>query len=152
MVEAVLARAGAGELARRLPDGVETLLDRSFAGGVDLSGGEWQRVALARCLLAVDRGAGLLVLDEPAAALDARAEADLVDRFLDLTGGVTALVISHRFSVVRDADHIVVLDRGRIAEQGTHAQLLEAGGRYAAMFTLQAARDADRGAGARESR
>ncbi|HVX46099.1 MAG TPA: ABC transporter ATP-binding protein [Mycobacteriales bacterium] len=139
-VEAAVRRSGAGPLIDRLPAGLDTVLDREFAGGVDLSGGEWQRIALARALYAVERGAGLLVLDEPAAALDARAEADLVDRFLDLTADTASLVISHRFSVVRDADRIVVLDGGRIREQGTHAELMAAGGSYATMFRLQADR------------
>ena len=107
---------------------------------IDLSGGEWQRVALARALFAVQAGARVLVLDEPAAALDVRAEAELVERYLDLTSGLTSLIISHRFSVVRDAHRICVLDGGRIVESGTHKELLALDGRYAAMFGLQAER------------
>ena len=125
---------------RRLTAGWETRLDKTFEGGIDLSGGEWQRVALARALDAVDAGAGVLVLDEPAAALDVRAEAQLVERYLALTSGITSLIISHRFSVVRDADRICVLDGGRITESGSHAELLAADGRYAHMFRLQARR------------
>lgn len=131
---------------RCLPQGWETVLDRTYEGGVDLSGGEWQRLALARALYAVQCGATVLVLDEPAAALDVRAEADLVDRYLELTRGVTSLIISHRFSVVRDADRICVLDGGRIAEEGDHASLLRAGGRYAELFRLQAERYVSEGA------
>ena len=106
----------------------------------DLSGGQWQRIALARALYAVDRGARVLVLDEPTAQLDVRAEAAFYDRFLELTAGVTTLVISHRFATVRRADRIAVLDGGRITELGSHAKLVAAGGSYAEMFTLQAAR------------
>jgi len=134
------------EAVRCLPQGWETVLDRTYEGGVDLSGGEWQRLALARALYAVQCGATVLVLDEPAAALDVRAEADLVDRYLELTRGVTSLIISHRFSVVRDADRICVLDGGRIAEEGDHASLLRAGGRYAELFRLQAERYVSEGA------
>lgn len=133
-------RAGIKDLVDRLPNGGATILARAFDGGTDLSGGEWQRIALARALYAVELGAGVLVLDEPAAALDARAEATLVSRYLELTTGVTSLIISHRFSVVRDADRICVLDNGRIVEDGTHDQLLATGGRYATMFQLQADR------------
>ncbi|HEX4905583.1 MAG TPA: ABC transporter ATP-binding protein [Acidimicrobiales bacterium] len=133
-------RAGALELIEALPDGWDTVLSRRVAGGVELSGGEWQRIALARALLAVDAGAGILVLDEPTANLDARAETQLYDRFLELTAGVTTVVISHRFSTVRRADRIVVLRHGRVVESGSHDELLALGGRYARMFQLQAAR------------
>ncbi|WP_241827852.1 ABC transporter ATP-binding protein [Actinopolymorpha singaporensis] len=136
----VAAEAGITDVVARLPSGWNTVLDKTYTGGVDLSGGEWQRVALARALFAVDAGAGVLVLDEPAAALDVRAEAELVERYLDLTSGLTSLIISHRFSVVRDAHRICVLEDGRIVESGTHEQLLATGGRYADMFTLQAER------------
>lgn len=133
-------RAGAMDTIEGLANGWDTSLSRQSQGGTDLSGGQWQRVALARALFAVGSGAGVLVLDEPTANLDVRAEADLYDRFLDLTRGVTTLVISHRFSTVRRADRIVVLDGGKVIEDGTHEELLAAGGRYATMFGLQAAR------------
>jgi ABC-type multidrug transport system fused ATPase/permease subunit len=136
----VAAQSGVDTVIDDFPEAWDTLLDRTFEGGVDLSGGEWQRVALTRALFAVASGASVLVLDEPAAALDVRAEAELVERYLDLTAGVTSLIISHRFSVVRDAHRICVLDGGEIAESGTHDELLAADGRYAQMFTLQAER------------
>src|SRR6202044_1961278 len=103
-------------------------------GGTDLSGGQWQRVALARALYAVESGAGLLVLDEPTSQLDVRGEAAFYDRFLELTEGVTSIVISHRFASVRRADRIAVLDDGRVTELGTHEELLAVGGTYASMF------------------
>lgn len=106
--------------------------------GTDLSGGQWQRLALARALFAVDAGASVLILDEPTAALDARAEAEFYDRFLEVTRETTTVVISHRFSTVRRADRIVVLDHGRVTETGDHESLLVADGRYAEMFRLQA--------------
>jgi len=136
----VARESGIDDVVRGLPDGWDTVLDKTFDGGVDLSGGEWQRIALARALFAVHAGAGVLVLDEPAAALDVRAEAELVERYLELTSGVASLIISHRFSVVRNADRICVLADGRITEDGTHEQLLDKGGTYAAMFRLQAER------------
>lgn len=136
----VVAQAGIRELVDGLPGGWDTILDKTYEGGVDLSGGEWQRVALARALFAVRAGAGVLVLDEPAAALDVRAEAELIERYLDLTSGVSSLIISHRFSVVRDAHRICVLEGGRIVESGSHDALIEAGGKYAGMFRLQAER------------
>jgi ATP-binding cassette subfamily B protein len=136
-------RAGALDLIERLPRGWETVLSRQFTDGADLSGGEWQRVALARALFAATGGAGVLVLDEPTAHLDVRAEAEFYDRFFDLTHGLTTIVISHRFSTVRRADRIVVLDQGRVVEDGTHDGLIAAGGRYATMFRLQAARFVD---------
>ena len=133
-------RAGALDLVEALPGGWDTVLSREFEGGTDLSGGQWQRVALARALLAVDAGAGVLVLDEPTAHLDARAEASFFDRFLDLTEGLTTIVISHRFSTVRRADRIVVLKGGAVFEQGTHDELMALDGLYAEMFRVQAAR------------
>jgi len=135
-----LADAGGAELLATLPRGWDTVLSREFEGGADLSGGQWQRVALARALAAVRGGAGLLILDEPTASLDVRAETELFERFLELTGEVTTILVSHRLSSVRRADRIVVLDGGRVVEDGTHDQLMRAGGRYAAMFTLQAER------------
>ena len=126
--------------------GWDTVLSRSYDGGVDLSGGQWQRIALARALFAVRHGATILVLDEPTAWLDARGEADFFDRFLEITEGTTTLLISHRFSTVRRADHICVLDEGRVLEEGDHESLIAAGRRYAELFGLQAARFASDGA------
>lgn len=136
-------RAGITELVDRLPYGWATLLDKTLPNGTDLSGGEWQRIGLARALRAVEVGAGLLVLDEPAAALDVEAEARLVAGYLDLAGQVTSLVISHRFSVVRPVPIICVLEDGRIVEQGGHDELMDLGGRYRTMFSLQASRYVD---------
>jgi len=126
----------ADEVIAKLPLGYDQMLGRRFDGGVDLSGGEWQKLALARAYL---RDAQLLILDEPTAALDARSEFEVFERFAELTGGKMALFISHRFSTVRMADRIVVLADGRIAEDGSHAQLMALGGSYAEMFELQAA-------------
>jgi ATP-binding cassette, subfamily B, bacterial len=139
-LDAMAARAGASGTLASLPDGWDTVLSRGYPGGVDLSGGQWQRIALARALFAVRHGARVLVLDEPTAWLDARGEADFFDRFLEITAGTTTLIISHRFSTVRRADRICVLDGGRVLEQGDHDSLLAAGNRYAELFTLQAAR------------
>ena len=136
-------RAGALAIVDRLPSGWATPLNRQYTGGAELSGGEWQRIALARALCAVDAGAGVLVLDEPTANLDVRAEAALFEDFLELTQGLTTILISHRFSTVRHADRICVLDGGRVVEDGTHAELLAAGGRYAELFLLQAERFRD---------
>ena len=142
-LEAAASRAGALDVLSGLDLGWETVLSRGYEGGVDLSGGQWQRVALARALFAVQHGATILVLDEPTAWLDARGEADFFDRFLDITAGITTLIISHRFSTVRRADHICVLDGGRVTEQGDHDTLISAGKRYAELFALQAARFSD---------
>lgn len=120
----------------KLPAGYAQMLGRRFDGGVDLSGGEWQKVALARAYL---RDAQVLILDEPTSALDARSEYEVFQRFAELTTGKMALFISHRFSTVRMADRIVVLEKGRIAEEGDHDALTQLGGRYAEMFELQAA-------------
>jgi len=135
----VAVAAGLDEVVAQLPQGWDTPLSRRFAGGVDLSGGQWQRVAFARALFAAEHGADVLVLDEPTANLDVRAEAAFYDHFVDITRGLTTILISHRFSTVRWADQIVVLDRGRIAEAGSHDQLMEKGGRYQRMFCMQAA-------------
>src|SRR5579875_1586359 len=143
LVAEALERAGASETVAALPRGVDTVLSPHFSGGVDLSGGQWQRIALARALYAVGAGARVLVLDEPTAQLDVRGEAAFYERFLELTAGVTSIVISHRFASVRRADRIAVLDAGRITELGSHEQLVGSGGRYAEMFRLQAERFAE---------
>ncbi|MEO8295752.1 MAG: ABC transporter ATP-binding protein, partial [Gemmatimonadota bacterium] len=128
-------RSLAAQVVARLPGGLEQMLGRRFEGGVDLSGGEWQKVALARAYL---RDAQLLILDEPTAALDARAEYEVFLRFSELTQGKMAVLISHRFSTVRMADRILVLQGGGLAEQGTHEELVTNGGLYAELFALQA--------------
>lgn len=140
LVLAAASRAGADKILADLPDGLDTILSRRYTGGVDLSGGQWQRIALARAMAAVSAGARVLVLDEPTAQLDVRAEADIYRRFLDMTEGLTSIVISHRFSTVRQADRIVVVEHGRVAEDGDHAALLAQGGRYATLFRTQADR------------
>jgi ATP-binding cassette subfamily B protein len=131
---------GIRELIESLPNGLDTVLSSEYEDGTDLSGGQWQRIALARALFAVQGGAKVLILDEPAAALDVRAEAELYEQFLDITAGLTTIVISHRFSTVRRADRIVVLDGGKVVEDGSHSELMALGGRYAEAFTLQASR------------
>ncbi|MGH9154113.1 MAG: ABC transporter ATP-binding protein, partial [Acidimicrobiales bacterium] len=145
---AALARAGATGLAS-----LDTPLARGYEGGTELSGGQWQRVALARALCAVDRGAGLVLLDEPTAQLDVRGEAEIFDRVLDATRAVTTVLASHRFSTVRQADRICVLEDGRVVELGSHRELMASGGRYRTMFDLQASRfeEADEGGAAYEA-
>ena len=135
-IEAAARKSLADPVIRRLPAGYEQMLGRRFEGGVDLSGGEWQKIALARAYL---RDAQLLILDEPTASLDARAEYEVFQRFSELTAGKMALLISHRFSTVRMADRIVVLEDGNIVEEGSHSRLVALGGRYSEMFELQAA-------------
>ena len=135
-IELAAHKSLADDVIEKLPLRYEQQLGRRFETGVDLSGGEWQKIALARAYL---RDAQLLVLDEPTAALDARSEFEVFERFAELTEGKMALFISHRFSTVRMADRIVVLAGGRIVEEGSHAQLVALGGRYAEMFELQAA-------------
>jgi ATP-binding cassette subfamily B protein len=135
-VVAAAARSGADSVIARLPYGYGTILGRWFDQGMQLSGGEWQRLALARAFM---RDAPILVLDEPTASLDARSEYEVFQRFRDLTHGKIVLLISHRFSTVRMADRIYVLEEGRVVEAGTHDQLLAREGRYAELFQLQAA-------------
>ena len=136
LLRSAAEKSMADEVIAKLPRHYEQMLGRRFDGGVDLSGGEWQKVALARAYL---RDAQLLILDEPTAALDARSEFEVFQRFAELTNGKMALFISHRFSTVRMADRIVVLENGQIAEDGNHDQLTHLGGRYAEMFEMQAA-------------
>jgi ATP-binding cassette subfamily B protein len=137
------AAAGALDFVRALPRGWDTICAPGYRDGTDLSGGQWQRIALARALYAAARGARVLVLDEPTAQLDIRAEAAFYNRFLELTSGLTTIVISHRFATVRRADRIAVLDQGRITELGSHDELVAARGSYAEMFAMQAARFAE---------
>jgi ATP-binding cassette subfamily B protein len=134
-IRAALEAAGAGKLAR-----LDTVLSRGYAGGTDLSGGQWQRVALARALCAVRMGAGVVILDEPTAQLDVRGEAEIFDRILGATRQCTTILVSHRFSTVRHADRICVVEHGRVIELGTHDELMAKGGRYRTMFDLQAQR------------
>jgi len=135
LLQTAARKSRADHTIERLPQGYDQMLGRRFDQGVDLSGGEWQKVALARAYL---RDAQLLILDEPTAALDARSEFEVFRRFSELTAGKMALFISHRFSTVRAADRILVLENGKIAEEGTHDQLARRGGRYAEMFEMQA--------------
>ncbi len=135
VVRAALESAGASNLAA-----LDTVLARGYQGGTDLSGGQWQRVALARTLCAVNLGAGLVLLDEPTAQLDVRGEAEIFDRILTATRHCTTILISHRFSTVRHADRICVLEHGRVVELDTHDELIARGGRYRTMFELQAQR------------
>lgn len=135
LIEEALEHAGAARLA-----GLDTILARGYPNGTDLSGGQWQRVALARALCAVKLGAGLVLLDEPTAQLDVRGEAEIFSRILSATRDVTTILISHRFSTVRHADRICVLEGGRVVELGTHDELMAKGGRYKTMFELQASR------------
>lgn len=135
VIQSALAGAGAAQLA-----GLDTILSRAYQGGTDLSGGQWQRVALARALCGVKMGAGLVLLDEPTAQLDVRGEAEIFERILTATRNVTTILISHRFSTVRHADRICVLEHGRVVELGSHEELMAASGRYKTMFDLQASR------------
>jgi ATP-binding cassette, subfamily B, bacterial len=135
VILAALQSAGAANLA-----GLDTILARGYTGGTDLSGGQWQRIALARALASVKLGAGVILLDEPTAQLDVRGEAEIFDRLLAATRHCTTILISHRFSTVRHADRICVLEHGRVVELGTHEELMALAGRYRTMFDLQAQR------------
>ena len=135
VIRTALEAAGAASLAS-----LDTVLARGYDGGTDLSGGQWQRVALARALCAVSLGARVVLLDEPTAQLDVRGEAEIFERVLAATRHCTTILISHRFSTVRQADRICVLEHGRVVELGTHDELMALGGRYRTMFDLQAQR------------
>jgi ATP-binding cassette subfamily B protein len=135
LIRQSLDEAGMGHLTN-----LDTILARGYPDGTDLSGGQWQRIALARTLCAVRFGAGLVLLDEPTAQLDVRGEDEIFGRILAATRKVTTILISHRFSTVRHADRICVLEQGRVVELGSHDELMAAGGRYKTMFELQAAR------------
>ncbi len=132
-IRAALAAAGAADLAD-----LDTVLARGYPGGTELSGGQWQRVALARALCALRLGAGVVLLDEPTAQLDVRGEAEIFDRILAATKDITTILVSHRFSTVRHADRICVVEHGRVIELGSHDELIALGGRYREMFDLQA--------------
>jgi len=135
VIRSALESAGATGLA-----GLDTILSKGYEGGTDLSGGQWQRIALARALCRVQLGAGVVLLDEPTAQLDVRGEAEIFERILKATRHCTTILISHRFSTVRHADRICVLEHGRVIELGTHDELMALGGRYRTMFDLQAQR------------
>jgi len=135
VIRRALEAAGAANVAS-----LDTILARGYVGGTDLSGGQWQRVALARALCAVQLGAGVVLLDEPTAQLDVRGESEIFDRILAATRHCTTILISHRFSTVRHADRICVLERGRVVELGSHDELMAKGGRYRTMFDMQAQR------------
>ena len=135
VILAALAEAGAAGLSE-----LDTILARGYEGGTELSGGQWQRVALARAMCAVKLGAGVVLLDEPTAQLDVRGEAEIFERILAATRHTTTILISHRFSTVRQADRICVLEGGRVVELGSHDELMALGGRYRTMFDLQASR------------
>jgi ATP-binding cassette, subfamily B, bacterial len=139
-VEQAARAAGFAEIVTSLPHGWQTVLSRELPGGMDLSGGQWQRLALARALFATRHGARVLVLDEPTAALDIRGEARFYQQFFQITQGLTTVVISHRFATVRRAQIICVLDGGRITERGSHEELLALNGTYARMYRVQAQR------------
>jgi ABC-type multidrug transport system fused ATPase/permease subunit len=139
VVQQALRDAGAAQLSE-----LDTILAKGYPGGTDLSGGQWQRVALARALASVVAGARVVLLDEPTAQLDVRGEAEIFERVLDATRHCTTILVSHRFQTVRRADRICVLEGGRVAELGTHDQLMALGGRYRTMFDLQASRFVER--------
>ena len=135
-IEVAAKKGMADEFIRALPSGYDTQLGTWFKDGKELSGGQWQKVALARAFMRSK--ADILILDEPTAAIDAKAEADIFEHFAELTANRISIIISHRFSTVRRADHIIVLEKSRIMEQGSHEQLLALGGQYATLFKLQA--------------
>jgi ATP-binding cassette, subfamily B, bacterial len=135
LIKSALTIAGAEGLAQ-----LDQRLSKAHVGGTDLSGGQWQRVALARAIAGVKLGAGVVILDEPTAQLDVRGEAEIFERLIEATRGCTTILISHRFSTVRHADRIVVIERGEVVESGSHEELMASGGRYKTMFELQAAR------------
>src|SRR5207249_2995947 len=135
LVTSAAQKSGANAVIERLPDGYDTMLGRWFDEGTQLSGGEWQKVALARAFM---RDARILILDEPTSSLDAQAEYEVFAQFRILTRGKTAIFISHRFSTVRLADRIFVLEHGKIIEDGSHHELIALAGRYAELFNLQA--------------
>jgi ABC-type multidrug transport system fused ATPase/permease subunit len=134
-VQRALDAGGAAGLAT-----LDSVLARGYENGIDLSGGQWQRIALARALAAVEVGAGVVILDEPTAQLDVRGEAQIFERILEATRHCTTILISHRFSTVRHADRICVLEKGKVVELGTHQELMALNGRYRTMFDLQAQR------------
>lgn len=146
LVVSCLERAGLGDKLGQLPAGVETVLGRGLPGGADLSGGEWQRVALARAFFAVERGARVLMVDEPTANIDPAAEVEFFDQLLGASAGLMRIVVSHRFSTVRRVDRILVLDRGEVTEEGSHDELMRQGGHYRDMFLAQALPFMDPGA------
>ena len=135
VLSAALDEAGAGGLAA-----FDTVLAKGYAGGTELSGGQWQRIALARAMAAVRLGAGLVLLDEPTAQLDVRGEAEIFERVLAATRSCTTILVSHRFSTVRHVDRIAVVEDGAVAELGSHDELMALRGRYWTMFSLQAQR------------
>lgn len=144
-IRAAAAKAGVLDELDALPAGLDSVLSSRYTGGTDLSAGQWQRVAIARAFFAVQHGADTLILDEPTAWMDAQHEQEFFERFIEVTAGLSTIIISHRFSTVRRADEIVVLDGGEMVERGSHEELLETRGRYARMFRLQAEQFADLG-------
>lgn len=142
-IMAAAEAAGARDVIERLPNGLDTLLTREHRGGVDLSGGQWQKVAIARAMFAVAQGRKLLILDEPTAHLDVKAETNFYDQVIAAVSGVSIVLISHRLSTVRNADRIVLLTGGRVTETGDHSELMELGGHYARLYRLQADRFGD---------
>jgi ATP-binding cassette subfamily B protein len=138
-VERALTEAGAKRFSDRLPEGLDSLLATRYADGTDLSGGQWQRLGIARALFALEHGARLLLLDEPTSNLDTSSEEHVVTKLLEETRGhATALLVTHRLALARRTDRIYVVEHGRVIEHGTHEDLLAAGGRYAAAFAMQA--------------
>ena len=127
--------SGADEVAEQLPNGYDQMLGSTFEGGIELSAGQWQKVALARAYL---RDAPVLIMDEPTAAIDAKAESEIFDKVEKLSKNKTVIIISHRFSTVRNADKIYVVERGKIIESGSHAELINKKGTYSTLFNLQA--------------